>query len=89
MYIFPPFSLLTKVIKKLCQYQATGIVVFPVWSTQSWYPQALKLSCEVLLKIRPNLTNLILQQGKAAVHSLAEKLTLHIISETTNSILAA
>ena len=34
IYIFPPFSLLTKVIKKLCQDQATGILVFPAWSTQ-------------------------------------------------------
>ena len=33
MYIFPPFSLLTKVIKKICQDQATGIPVFPAWST--------------------------------------------------------
>ena len=64
IYIFPPFSLLTKVIKKLCQDQATGILVFPAWSTQPWYPQALELSSNVPLKIRPNLTNLILPQDK-------------------------
>ena len=29
MYIFPPFSVLTKVIKKICRDQATGILVFP------------------------------------------------------------
>ena len=33
-YIFPPFILLTKVIRKVCQDQATGILVFPAWSTQ-------------------------------------------------------
>ena len=64
IYIFPPFSLLTKVIKKLCQDQATGILVFPAWSTQPWYPQVLELSENVSLKIRPNLTNLILPQEK-------------------------
>ena len=68
IYIFPPFSLLTKVIKKLCQDQATGILVFPVWLTQPWYPQALELSSNISLKIRPNLTNLILPQDKTAVH---------------------
>ena len=84
IYIFPPFSLLTKVIKKLCQDQATGILVFPAWSTQPWYPpQALELSSNVPLKIRPNITNLILPQDKTAVHPLAEKLTLHIIKFNT------
>ena len=33
--------------------------------------------------ITPNLTNLILPQGKAAVHPLAEKLTLYIIKFNT------
>ena len=79
MYIFPPFSLLTKVIKKISQDLATGILVFPVRSTRPWYTQVLKLSGKVPLKIRPNLTNLILPQGKAAVHPLEEQLTPHII----------
>ena len=83
IHIFPPFSLLTKVIKKICPDQATGILVFPAWSTQPQYPQALELSGKVPLKIRPDLTNLILPQDKAAVHPLAEKLTLHIIKFNT------
>ena len=83
MYIFPPFSLLAKVIKKIYQDQATGILVFPVCSTQPLYLQALELSSKVPLKIRPNLINLILPQDKAAVHPLAEKLTLHIIKFIT------
>ena len=82
-YIFPPFSLLTKVIKKICWDQATGILLFPAWSLQLWYLQAFELSDEVPLKIRPNLTNLILPQDKAAVHPFAEKLTLHIIKFNT------
>ena len=82
MYIFPPFHLLTKVIKKICQDQATEILVFPAWSTQPWYLQALQLLGKIPLKIRPKLTNLILSQDRAAVHPLAEKLTVHI-SDTT------
>ena len=76
MYILLPFSPLTKVIKKICRDQATGILVFPSWATQSWYPQALERSGKVPLKISPNLTNFILPHDKAAVHPLAEKLTL-------------
>ena len=82
-YIFLPFRLLTKVIKKICRDEATGILVFPAWSTQPWYPQALELSGNVPLKIRPNLTNLILPQDKEAPHPLAEKLTLHVIKVNT------
>ena len=83
MDLFPPFSLLTKVIKNICQDQATGILVFPVWLIQPWYLQPLELSGNVPLKIRPNLTNIILPQDKAVVHPLAEKLTLHIIKFNT------
>ena len=82
-YIFLPFSLLTKVIKKICRDEATGILVLPACSTQPWYPQALELSGNVPLKIRPNLTNLILPQDKETVHPLAEKLTLHVIKFNT------
>ena len=81
MYIFPLFSLLTKVIKKICRNQATEILISPALSTQPWYPQALELSGEVLLKIKPNLTNLILPQDKAAVHPLAEKLKNWLLSK--------
>ena len=81
MYIFPLFSLLTKVIKKICRNQATGILIFPALSTQPWCPQALELSGEVPLKIKLNLTNLILPQAKAAVHPLAEKLKNWLLSK--------
>ena len=70
MYIFPPFSLLTKVIKKTCQDQATGILVFPARSTQPWIPEALELSGNIPLKIMPNLANLILPQDKTNAHPL-------------------
>ena len=83
MYMFPPFSLPTKVIRKICGDQATGILVFPTWITQPWYLQALELSDKVPLKIRPNLTNLLLPQDKAAAHPLAETLTLHTIEFNT------
>ena len=79
MNIFPPFNLLTKVINKICRDQATGILVFPACSTETLYLQELELSSEVSL----NLTNLILPLDKAAVHPLAEKLTLHIIKFNT------
>ena len=71
MYIIPPFSLLTKVIKKLCWNQTTGVLVFPAWSTQPWYLPALELSGNVPLKIRPNLTNNT-ARGQSSCSSLSK-----------------
>ena len=38
VYLFPPFSLLTRVIQKFIEDQAQGIMVAPNWPTEPWYP---------------------------------------------------
>ena len=42
-WCFPPFSLIPRVIKKIREDQATGLLVVPNWPTQSWYPQVMQL----------------------------------------------
>ena len=42
-YAFPPFSILGKVLVKIQQDGATGMLVTPFWSTQPWFPQLLEL----------------------------------------------
>ena len=37
-YAFPPFSLMLKVLQKIVNEKAEGIVVAPYWVTQPWYP---------------------------------------------------
>ena len=37
-YCFPPFSCVLQVLQKIIQDKATGIMVVPMWPTQSWYP---------------------------------------------------
>ena len=51
-YYFPPFSLIPRVLQKLEQDKATGIVVIPRWPTQVWYSMAMRMliSCPVLLQ---------------------------------------
>lgn len=44
-YAFPPFSLIAKVLRKIYDDKARGIVVVPDWSTQAWFPMYNKL-CE-------------------------------------------
>ncbi len=37
-YIFPPFSIIARVLRKLCQEHATAILIYPHWPTQAWFP---------------------------------------------------
>ena len=37
-YCFPPFSCVLEVLQKIIQDKETGIMVVPMWPTQSWYP---------------------------------------------------
>ena len=37
-YAFPPFCLVTRVLRKIRSDQATGLVVVPWWPSQPWFP---------------------------------------------------
>ena len=43
IYAFPPFSVIDRVLQKLEDDGAMGIVVFPLWTTQHWFPRLLRL----------------------------------------------
>ena len=39
LFIFPPFSMMASVVHKLqLTPNVTGILVYPVWPTQPWFP---------------------------------------------------
>ena len=38
IYLFPPFSLWGRVMRKLKTYKGTALVVYPIWKGQYWYP---------------------------------------------------
>ena len=42
-YAFPPFSLLPRVLARIIQNKATGLLIVPKWTTQSWFPLVLIL----------------------------------------------
>ena len=43
-YAFPTFSMISRVLLKIKQkYVPLMILIAPVWSTQPWYPELLKL----------------------------------------------
>lgn len=48
-YAFPPFAIITTVLEKIVEDQATGIVVVPLWPSQPWYPLFESLTCEKII----------------------------------------
>ena len=47
MYVFPPFSLLNKIIQKLSTTQMGEVILItPWWPSQPWFPHLLRLSVD-------------------------------------------
>ena len=75
-YAFPPFICLLRVIQKICNDEATGILVVPDWPNQPWYSQFMNI---VVTKIyvSPRLDLLQLPQ-KQTRHPLHKTLGLQV-----------
>lgn len=73
-YAFPPFSLIVKVLQKIVNDNAEGIVVIPYWPTQPWFPLFQKLTVSEVLYFEPD-TNLLLSPFRMN-HSLHKTLRL-------------
>lgn len=53
-YAFPPFSLILRVLRKICRDRATGVLVIPYWPTQPWFPLFNELRISNLVILEPN-----------------------------------
>ena len=42
-YAFPPFSIISKVLSKIEAEMATGVLIVPPFTTQSWFTRLLRL----------------------------------------------
>lgn len=74
-YAFPPFSLILRVLQKIINDKATGIVIVPFWQSQSWYPLFRKLIIDEPIFIGPQ-DNLLFCPYRQIPHPLAKKLIL-------------
>lgn len=76
LYAFPPFSILSRVIRKVEADHAELVLIAPIWPTQPWYPRLLQL-CVDYPRTLPGRMNLLrLPQKKQEVHPLLPKLKL-------------
>ena len=76
-YAFPPFSLISRVLWKVRQEEATILLITPAWQTQAWYPQLLYLSIRnpILLPVWPSL----LKNPQGENHPLLKNRTLRLV----------
>jgi len=85
VYLFPPFSLLGRCIQKVRQDQATGIVIAPLWPTQTWFPRLMEILVDIPIIIlkRHKLLQLPYQDKE---HPLWKKLKL-IVCKVSGKVL--
>ncbi|XP_047993797.1 uncharacterized protein LOC125232207 isoform X1 [Leguminivora glycinivorella] len=53
-YAFPPFSLVLKCLRKIVDDKADGILVFPYWPSQAWFPFLTKLLKSEIIIFNPH-----------------------------------
>ena len=75
-YIFPPFSLISRVLQKLRVDRATALCVFPRWTTQPWWPLLQFMMVGEPWVLKPKRNHLVLPQSPEDIHPLAHKMSL-------------
>ena len=60
LYMFPPFSLIQKCLRKIIEDKATVLLITPVWQSRPWYPMLLNLLYDrpLLLPHNPQILKL-------------------------------
>jgi len=79
LYMFPPFSLISKVLFKIWEDKAEAVLVVPKWSSQIWYPIAMKMCRAPPVIVTPSPTNLLLTHKPTETHPLHGNLHLAIL----------
>ena len=70
-YIFPPFSVLGRVLQKLEQDQGEALLIAPIFTTQPWFPRLLHMisgqSC-----VLPKVSEVLIHPKKDFQHRLTK-----------------
>ena len=63
-YIFPPFSMITRILQKIDNEKATAVLVAPIWQAQPWFPLILRSLIDIPL-VLPEHRDLLLHPLRA------------------------
>ena len=77
-YIFPPFSVINRVLQKIRVDKTLALCVLPEWKTQAWWPQLQEMMVQEPLVLKPGPQVLVLPNKKGELHPLHRKLRLVI-----------
>jgi hypothetical protein len=69
-YMYPPFSLLPRVLQKIAQDAAEAVLVCPIWPTQPWWPSLVPMICAECYLLPQSQEILILTHKPEQVHPL-------------------
>ena len=75
-YCFPPFSCIGRVILKIINDNASGILVMPNWPCQFWYPTLFAILEKPVYVIKPGVNQLCLPNQPNTTHPLFRHLEL-------------
>jgi len=84
-YAFPPFCLISKVLQKIRKEESEGLVILPKWTTQSWWPMAMKMLTQAPLILPRKTAILFLPSDPSKKHPLHDKLILLMCHLSGNS----
>lgn len=73
-YAFPPFIVILRVLRKIIDDSAEGIVVKPLWPAQPWYPRFYSMMISEPIYFKPS-PKLLISLDKQP-HPLWKKITL-------------
>ena len=75
-YMFPPFSILGRVLQKLQEDEAQAVLIAPLWPTQVWFTKLLGMICSTPVLL-PHSKKILMHPGDASlVHPLHASLKL-------------
>ena len=85
-YIFPPFSVIGRVIQKIIQEKVeTVVLIAPIWPTQVWFPQMLRQISQQSYILPKN--SLYLPQDSTRIHPIQNlRLGVFILSGNDSRI---
>ena len=87
-YAFPPFCIIQRVLQKITEEEATGILVAPYWPTQSWWPYLtnMLINFPILLPRKRNTLTLPSNpQHPHPLHHTLQLLMCHLSGDTCKS----
>ena len=86
VYMFPPFCLISRSLQKLEKDKGNALMIAPIWPTQVWWPNLMRMLVATPLKL-PCHKDLLTLPHSGAHHPLKNQLQMmacHLSGNTTN-----